>query len=81
MSATVLFATTFALTFAQSYPTRAVRYVQPNVPGGSGDVVARILGEKLSQALKQNFVVDNRPGAGTMIITELVAKSPRMGTQ
>ncbi len=57
------------------YPTRTVRIVVPFAPGGSTDVVARILADKLGAALGQSFVVENRPGAGGNIGADVVAKS------
>ncbi|MGZ5195548.1 MAG: tripartite tricarboxylate transporter substrate binding protein [Ramlibacter sp.] len=63
------------LTRAQAYPSRQVRLVVPFAPGGFTDVVARILGQKLSQAMGQQFVVENKPGAGSTIGTDFVAKS------
>lgn len=62
-------------TLAQDYPTKPVRFIVPYAPGGSSDVIARILGQKLGDALGQIFLVDNRPGAGSMIGTDLAAKS------
>ena len=60
---------------AQSYPTRAIKLVVPSSPGGGTDIVARILGQKLSEQLGQQFVVENRAGAGTIIGNDAVAKS------
>jgi tripartite-type tricarboxylate transporter receptor subunit TctC len=57
------------------YPDRPVKIVVPFGPGGFTDVVARILGQKLSVAMGQQFVIDNKPGAGSTIGTDLVAKS------
>lgn len=65
--------------FAQSYPGKAVRIVVPQLPGGGNDTIARMVGQKLTPALKQQVVVDNRPGAGGMIAADLVAKSPPDG--
>jgi len=60
---------------AQAYPDRLIRIVVPLPPGGSNDVVARMIAEKLSAGLGQPAVVENRPGASGNIGTELVAKS------
>lgn len=64
---------------AQSWPTKPVRIVVPFGPGGPADVYARILGQELSEALKQSFIIDNRPGAGAVIGTDIVAKAPPDG--
>jgi tripartite-type tricarboxylate transporter receptor subunit TctC len=60
---------------AQDYPTRIVHIIAPYGPGGPADVFSRILAQKLSDTLKQSFVVENRPGASTMIGTDAVAKA------
>src|SRR5215470_13598263 len=60
---------------AQDYPTRIVHIIAPYGPGGPADVFSRILAQKLSDALKQSFVIENRPGASTMIGTDAVAKA------
>ena len=60
---------------AQSYPSRAARMVVPWTAGGTADLMARIASQKLSESLGQQFVVDNRPGAGGLIGTEQVAKA------
>jgi tripartite-type tricarboxylate transporter receptor subunit TctC len=60
---------------ADSYPTRAVRWIVPYPPAGTTDIVARIMGQWLSQRLGQQFLVDNRPGAGNNIGTELAVKA------
>ena len=64
---------------AADYPARAVRLVVPFAPGGGSDLVGRVLAQKLSAALRQQFVVDNRAGAGGRIGTEAVAKAPADG--
>jgi tripartite-type tricarboxylate transporter receptor subunit TctC len=60
---------------AAAYPTRPVKLIVPFAPGGFTDVVARILGVKLSQSLGQQFVIENKAGAGSTIGTDFVAKA------
>jgi tripartite-type tricarboxylate transporter receptor subunit TctC len=64
---------------AQDYPTRPLRFVVPYPPGALTDVLARALGDRLSTALKQPVLVENRPGAGTLVGAEMVAKAPADG--
>ena len=64
---------------AQGYPTKPVRLVVPYAPGGGVDTVARALGQELREALGAPLVIDNRPGANSIIGTEHVAKSPADG--
>ena len=61
------------------YPTKPVRIVVPYPPGGAVDAFARVLSQQLSDAWGHQVVVDNRPGASTMIGAEQVAKSPADG--
>ena len=63
------------IAWAQAYPTRPVRIIVGYPAGGSADVVARLIGQQLTERLGQPFVVENRPGAGTNIATESVVKS------
>ncbi|GAA5236304.1 tripartite tricarboxylate transporter substrate binding protein [Verticiella sediminum] len=58
-----------------AWPTRAIRLISPYAPGGASDISARILGERLGGMLGQQFVVENRPGAGTRIANEAVARA------
>jgi len=60
---------------AQDYPTRPVRIVVPFAPGGSADVFGRFIAQRLQESMGQNFIIDNRPGAGSLIGTDAVAKS------
>ena len=64
---------------AQAYPAKPVRIVVPSSAGGGTDIIARVLAPELSKRLGQQVVVDNRPGAGTMIGIEIVANSPADG--
>ena len=64
---------------AADYPSRPIRVIVPQSAGGSTDVAARVLTDKLTESLKQNIVVDNRPGAGSLNGTETVAKSAADG--
>ena len=65
--------------WAQAYPARPVRVVVPVAAGGANDVTARLIGQWLSDRLGQQFVIENRPGAGTNIGTEAVIRSPADG--
>ena len=60
---------------AQDYPSRQVRIIVPFAPGGSADVFGRFLAQRLQETLGQTFVIDNRPGAGSVIGTDAVAKA------
>jgi len=71
---TVLFSAVTSVA-AADYPARPIRIIVPQSAGGSTDVAARVLTDKLTESLKQNIVVDNRPGAGSLNGTETVAKS------
>jgi tripartite-type tricarboxylate transporter receptor subunit TctC len=67
------------LAAAQDYPTRPVRVIIPFPPGGSNDVVGRLIGIHLGERLGKQVIIDNRSGAGGVIGTEAVAKSPPDG--
>ena len=64
---------------AQSYPAKSVRIVIPVAPGGGLDTQARLLGKRLQESTGQVFVIDNRPGAASMIGTEIVVRAPADG--
>jgi len=64
---------------AQSWPTKPVRIVVPFGPGGPADVYARIVAQGLTETFKQQFIIENKPGAGALIGTEVVAKAPADG--
>ena len=64
---------------AQTYPTKPVRVIVPFTTGGISDVLARVMAQHLSGAMGQQFIVENRPGAGTTIAAEIVAKAPPDG--
>jgi tripartite-type tricarboxylate transporter receptor subunit TctC len=64
---------------AQPWPSKPVRIIAPFAPGGSADTLGRIVAQKLTESLKENFVVENRPGAGGVIGSEVVAKAPPDG--
>ena len=65
--------------YAQSYPSKPIRLVVPYTPGAGTDTIARILAQKVGESLGHQVVIDNRPGAGGTIGTEIVAKAPGDG--
>jgi tripartite-type tricarboxylate transporter receptor subunit TctC len=80
MVALLVLGTTGAAQAAEAaYPTRPIRFICPYAPGGAADIFTRTIGQKLSEALGQSIVVDNRGGANGGIGTELVAKAPADG--
>lgn len=71
----LLFALLTQAASAQSWPTKPVHIIAPFAPGGSADTLGRIVAQKLTENLKENFLVENRPGAGGVIGSEFVAKA------
>jgi tripartite-type tricarboxylate transporter receptor subunit TctC len=67
------------IAWAQAYPSRPVRLIVPLAAGGATDIVARLMGELLSQRLGHPFIIDNRPGAGGNVGTETVVRAPPDG--
>src|SRR5215475_10379713 len=67
------------LGWAQTYPTRPVRLIVTVAAGGGADIIARLIGQWLSDRLGQQFVIENRPGGGGNIGTEAVARAPTDG--
>src|SRR5471030_2131875 len=68
-----------AVVYAQAYPAKPVRLIVPFAPGGTTDVLARLVAQKLTESLAQQFIIENKPGAGGNIGTELAVKSPADG--
>src|SRR5262245_48325872 len=67
------------MAWAQAYPSRPVRIIVPVGPAGVTDIIARLMGQWLSERLGQSFVIENRPGAGNSIGTEAVVRAPADG--
>jgi tripartite-type tricarboxylate transporter receptor subunit TctC len=67
------------IAWAQAYPSRPVRLIVGLAAGGGNDIAARLLGQWLSERLRQQFIVENRPGAGSNIATEVVVRAPSDG--
>src|SRR5271169_1460459 len=67
------------IAWAQGYPSRPVRIIVGDAPGGAPDIVARVTGQWLSERLGHPFVIENRPGAGANIATEAVVRAPPDG--
>src|SRR5436305_5814753 len=79
LASTVMILAAAAPSTAQDYPSHLIKMIVPFGAGGPTDIFTRLLAEELRKALKQPFVLENRPGAGTIIGTEAAAKSPPDG--
>jgi len=66
---------------AQDYPTRPIRLLTPAAPGGTTDLLARLFGAKLSEALGQQVIVDNRASASGVVAGDMTAKAPPTATR
>lgn len=73
------FAATVPTAHAQNYPSKVIRLVVPLVPGGNLDIVARAVAAPMSEGLGQQIIVENRPGASSLVGTQFVAKAPADG--
>ncbi|MGA7387495.1 MAG: tripartite tricarboxylate transporter substrate-binding protein, partial [Pseudolabrys sp.] len=64
-----------ALAMAQDFPNRTIRLIVPFPPGGPNDIIARVIGQRISEILQQPVVIDNRSGQGGVVGTDVVAKA------
>ena len=79
MAATVMLGLAGPASAQSDYPSRPVRLIVPFAAGGSADVFGRFIAQRLQESLGQSFIIDNRPGGGSVIGTDAVAKSPADG--
>jgi len=75
LAALIALAASAAIAPAQPYPTKPIRFLVPFGPGGVGDITARVVAQKMSASLGQQLIIDNRPGAGGIVASEIVAKA------
>jgi len=79
LAATPLAASPLSKALAADYPARPVKWVVGYPPGGATDILARLIGQRLSEKLGQQFVIENKPGAGSSLAAEFVARAPKDG--
>ena len=75
LAALALLAAIATGTSAQGFPTKPIRFLVPFGPGGVGDITARVAAQKMSESLGQQVIIDNRPGAGGIVASQVVAKA------
>jgi len=75
LAAAIALAATAAIASGQPYPTKPIRFLVPFGPGGVGDITARVVAQKMGASLGQPVIIDNRPGAGGIVASEIVAKA------
>ena len=75
LAALIALAATAVFAPAQPYPTKPIRFLVPFGPGGVGDITARVVAQKMSASMGQQVIIDNRPGAGGIVASEIVAKA------
>src|SRR3954451_4364482 len=75
LSLATLFILSGACVAQQNYPSKPIRWITPYAPGGGTSALSRLVGEKMSEAFGKPVIIDNRPGANTMIGAEAVAKA------
>src|SRR5215469_2218237 len=68
-----------AFATAQDFPSKTIRLIVPFPPGGPNDIIARVVGQRMSEILKQTIIIDNRSGQGGVVGTDVVAKAPPDG--
>jgi tripartite-type tricarboxylate transporter receptor subunit TctC len=79
LAAAAVLACLSGATLAQNFPSKQIRFLVGFAPGGSTDIVARMIAQEMAKNIGQQVVVDNRPGAGSLIAAEVLAKSPPDG--
>jgi len=79
LAVSLSFLTLNASVQAQTYPSKAIKIIVPAPPGGAIDIIARVVGDKMSASIGQPVIIDNKPGASNNLGTDILAKSPADG--